>query len=180
MTSSKANSRRAAFTLLELSVVVVIIAVITGAVAPAVGRWKTGADLRQFYARAQALASESRELAVRQRTTLRLTVEGESVVLRSGVTEEEEGQAVRTLTLPDNVSLSSATRQATTETTDGFVISYYPDGSSDGGTLTFESDGSPRALRVDKQGRADFVASDAPETGEGETWSAGDLEVRSG
>lgn len=178
--SSKANSRRAAFTLLELSVVVVILAVITGAVAPSVGRWKTGADLRQFYSRAQALANESRELALSRRTTLQLTVEGTSLVLRSGVTEEEEGQAVRTLALPENVALSSATRGATTETTEGFVIRYFADGTSDGGTLTFEADGNQRGLKVDRQARAEFVAGDATAEVPEESWPAGDLEVRSG
>lgn len=161
--------------------VIVILAVVAGGLAPAVGRWKDGADLRQFYARVASLADEGREAARSRRTTLQLTVEGGSLALRSGVTEESEGTSIRTLTIPDNVSLSSAGRGGNTESTEGFIISYYADGTSDGGTFTFSADGVEQVLRVSSQGRASWISSEEDTGSYGtETWPAGDLEVRTG
>lgn len=180
-TLSKVSRRRSGFTLLELSVVIVIIAVVAGGIAPSVGRWKDGAELRQFYSRVASLADEGREVARSRRTALQLTVSGRSLTLRSGVTEESEGTAVRTLALPNNVNLSSAGRGGNTESTEGFVISYFADGTSDGGTLTFTADGVEQVLRVSSQGRTRWISSDEDTGTYGtETWPAGDLEVRTG
>lgn len=177
VTSSKA-SKSSAFTLVELSVAVVVLVIIVMAIVPTGAMWLKGTERSRFRSQALALLEEGQSQAVARRSTMEVSVSGTTLTLQQPQTADGETSAlIRTLSLPADTNFGQAWRKEAAEASEAFVISYYPDGTVNAGALEVNfPDGSQQVLMVNAAGKASWAT--APPT-EPENWDAGSLEVRS-
>lgn len=136
-TGSKGLARRAAFTLIELSITVFIIALMVAMAIPGFVRSYNGMILNEAANSFATLCQLARVQAVSQQSpaTLHLDLESQSMwVSQSGRNQDggQEDQTVRTVQLSNRVSLLSAVRQDLPATDDKQILAeFYPNGTCD-------------------------------------------------
>jgi general secretion pathway protein H len=134
------NTTRSAggFTLVELLVVLVIIALMLGLVGTSISRNISGAEMRTAASKVAASMRYTRTQAILKKSEQVFLVDTENRTYRAGERDAEE--------LPEgmNVELNTARSELTSETAGG--IRFYPDGGSTGGYVRLEANG--RIYRV--------------------------------
>ena len=137
MPTSRAEAQ-AGFTLLELLVVLVILALAATAVMRLGAGGRETAEVRAFLMRAEAMMREARTTAVstRQETEVVIDTQARRLVMPSS------GKA---LDVPVGVSLDGKLARVGTS---GFVVLFYPGGGSTGANLPFRYRGQTFELRV--------------------------------
>ena len=126
------------FTLVELLVVLVIIALIMGLVGTSISRNISGAEMRTAASKVAASMRYTRTQAILKKSEQVFLVDTENHTYQAGERDAEE--------LPEgmNVELNTARSELTSETAGG--IRFYPDGGSTGGNVRLEANG--RIYRV--------------------------------
>ena len=138
---------QAGFTLLELMVVLVILALSATAVV-SVGRASLeSARVRSFLVEAEAMFRDARTAAIETQAQT-------AVVIDSKARRLSFAEGGRTLDLPRGVSLDA--RVAAAEGGGPPMVRFFPSGGSTGGTLSFTFRGQSYGLRINwLTGRAD-------------------------
>jgi general secretion pathway protein H len=168
--------RLRAFTLIEISVVILVIALLAAIVMPNLVRMKESRERREFYSRMNRFVSTARESAITENVTLAITLgsSGRSLVL---VEEDVDGERERrSLEFPDGVETSVSDASGLGATGD-WRLRFYPDGGADGGGLEFSDGGRIRSLQVSPDGSV-RMADGPAEVRQQEKWQAGDYEKR--
>jgi general secretion pathway protein H len=126
------------FTLVELLVVLVIIALMLGLVGTSISRNISGAEMRTAASKVAASMRYTRTQAILKKSEQVFLVDTENRTYKAGERDAEE--------LPEgmNVELNTARSELTSETAGG--IRFYPDGGSTGGNVRLEANG--RIYRV--------------------------------
>ena len=126
------------FTLVEIIVVLVIIALMLAMVGTSISRSISGAELRTAASKVAASLRYTRTLAILQKSEQVFLVDTENRTYQAAEREAEE--------LPEGmkVELNTARSELTSETAGG--IRFYPDGGSTGGNVRLEANG--RIYRV--------------------------------
>jgi general secretion pathway protein H len=126
------------FTLVELLVVLVIIALMLGLVGTSISRSISGAEMRTAASKVAASMRYTRTQAILKKSEQVFLVDTENHTYQAGERDAEE--------LPEgmNVELNTARSELTSETAGG--IRFYPDGGSTGGYVRLEANG--RIYRV--------------------------------
>lgn len=128
------------FTLLELIVVLFLVTLTVGIAATQFSAGTEGAEMRSEARKLVALLRQTRAKAVAESQTLGITTPPQF----AGYRLQPEGKDIF---LPDRLTLEiSATNQDVAAPSPG--IYFYPDGTSNGGTLTFQSDKGSAQLQV--------------------------------
>jgi general secretion pathway protein H len=134
------NTTRSAggFTLVELLVVLVIIALMLGLVGTSISRNISGAEMRTAASKVAASMRYTRTQAILKKSEQVFLVDTENRTYQAGERDAEE--------LPEGmkVELNTARSELTSETAGG--IRFYPDGGSTGGNVRLEANG--RIYRV--------------------------------
>lgn len=135
----RAQLRACGFTLVELLVVMVIMALVLGLVATSISRNITGAEMRSAAGKLAASLRYTRTRAILDKEETVFTVDTES---RSYQAPKRE-----VVTLPEGmkVALTTARSELTAENVGG--IRFYPDGGSTGGFVELDANG--RVYRID-------------------------------
>jgi general secretion pathway protein H len=126
------------FTLVELLVVLVIIALMLGLVGTSISRNISGAEMRTAASKVAASMRYTRTQAILKKSEQVFLVDTENRTYQAGERDAEE--------LPEGmkVELNTARSELTSETAGG--IRFYPDGGSTGGNVRLEANG--RIYRV--------------------------------
>jgi general secretion pathway protein H len=136
---SRAASRAAGFTLVELLVVLVIISLMLALVGTSISRNVTGAEMRTAAHKVTANLRYTRTQAILTKSEQVFLVDAEN---RS---YQAPGRELQELPAGMNVELNTARSELTSETVGG--IRFYPDGGSTGGNVRLEANG--RVYQVD-------------------------------
>jgi prepilin-type N-terminal cleavage/methylation domain-containing protein len=176
---SKATISRRAFTLVELTVVVVVLAMFAAMVVPRMTAMRESQRQRAFLEGMRRIAVEAREAAVAERTPTALTFDenaGRFEVVRVGESDERE-RALRSLTLVRDAQVTELRVESRTLTGAEWQLRFFPDGRSEGGGLEIELGNRPIAIHVAPSGVVRWIEGRLPPADQ-ERWPAGDLEHR--
>ena len=126
------------FTLVEIMVVLVIVALMMALVGSSISRNISGAQMRTAAGKVAASMRYTRTQAILTKTEQVFLVDTEKLTYQAGDSEAKE--------LPEGmkVELNTARSELTSETAGG--IRFYPDGGSTGGNVRLEANG--RIYRV--------------------------------
>lgn len=170
--------RRRAFTLIELTVVILVLALLAASIMPNVASAVETNRRRAFRLAVPRMMSEAHNRAVQggqpvfmstntdDGFELKQTVDGEETVLQS-------------LDAVNGVSIDSLLAADGSEPSDDWQIGFYPDGTSDGGIVELNDNGTTFRYQVAKTtSRVRRLGED--DQLEDTKWQAGDLAVRGG
>lgn len=126
------------FTLVEMLVVLVIIALMLAMVGTSISRGVSGAEMRTAAHKVAASLRYTRTQAILRKAEQVFLVDTENRTFQA------PGRKLETLPKGMNVELNTARSELTSETVGG--IRFYPDGGSTGGNVRLEANG--RVYRV--------------------------------
>lgn len=179
LTSTRSINKKAGFTLVELGVVILVLAMLAALVAPRLVAFQRTQEYRTFVSQTRAIFSEAREAAIERKAACVLTIDGRSIQL-APLSEDSDAQAIRTVSMPDGVEVSTVRLNGSQSNETEWRVAFYPDGSATKAGIEFDSDGRIFAMQVDDvTGRTELIDDTLPE--ETQTrWEAGEREQRGG
>lgn len=177
-TSLRALNRRG-FTLIELSVVVLVIVLITAIIVPRLSSFQRGVDAKLNMAAVQRLASRARESAMSSGRPVSLAFESTDsrFELRS---ENADGDSLVSgeVQLHEDFQAQRFFAGNTEPAASDWTVTFYPDGTSDGGGVEVDEGGIQRTLVIGaKSGLSKWQDGGMPAS-ESEKWQAGEFERR--
>lgn len=192
-TSTTARSKRA-FTLIELTVVVIILVVTTALILPGIGRMKSQRKQRDFVPAIRRIFNLARSVAIEEGSTSYLIWDSSAnqVVLKRRKTTSETSSATNAPTTGTNsaddvtiasISITDGVEPNRFDLGDASVsegswqLEFYPDGTTQAGGVDFTLGGRESHAHVTKQGAVQ-VADGPMDDPSGNSWPAGDFERR--
>lgn len=167
---------RGGFTLVEMTVVISVLALMAALVMPsmvAVQRSRRLHDLEAALLRAPA---EARNEARRSQMPVALRVEGDALVMER-MPIESEPEEVKRVALGDDIRIESARQGSEPVDMTSWQWVAYPDGSAETGGLEFSEGSARKSLVLRSDGNAQWVAGELPDI-EDVRWPAGEIEQR--
>jgi general secretion pathway protein H len=148
----------AGFTLLEMTAVVAIVAMLAAILLPALPRTTSRQRLAGFAVQTAALLKADRTAAVRRSSQVNAQVDAAGRVIRSGSTG-------RTLQIPADVTFQATLPRTCNERPARQTISFFASGMSCGGTITLSRLGAGFDVRVNwLTGGIEVAARELPAT----------------
>jgi general secretion pathway protein H len=148
----------AGFTLLEITVVVAIVAMLAAVLLPAMPRSTSRQRLAGYAVEAAALLKADRTAAVRRNSQVNAQIDAPGHVIRSGSTG-------RALQIPADVSFQATLPRTCNERPARSTISFFATGMSCGGTIMLSRLGTEFEIRVNwLTGGVDIATRGAPVT----------------
>ncbi len=186
--------RRRAFTLVEITIVCAILAMMAALVMPNLVAMKANRERKETYNAILRLAQKGRESAIQEGKTyaLVLTDSGNTVALQRDQDQQTttadprqipkddttaEREEVARVSLPNGVTLGEMSLDGKQSSASDFTLHFYADGKSEGGGFELVDQGSKRTLMVTNRGLASLQDGDLPQTGD-TSWEAGQYEQR--
>ena len=168
---------RQAFTLIEMTVVITILAMMAALVVPSVVAMKKSRDVRDREEAIRRLPSQALQAARDGKTAVTLRVDGSDLILeKSSPDDQADAEEVKRVSL-GSFSVSAARQSGETTDAASFAWKVYPDGTAEAATLTIREGAGTKTLQLTPQGDARWLASgEAEQTSE--KWTAGEREVR--
>lgn len=172
--------RSRGFTLIELSVVILILALLSASVVPRLIALRQGDEVRKFRSDLATSVVDARSRAMQSNQTISLSFEeSERRFQLTNASDDDADRALESITLPSGLEIQ-ALRLRSTETPAGdWTLNFYADGSCDGGGIEVSLDGRIVSLSVSQTGAPRWLEDELPEA-EQDRWQAGELEVRGG
>ena len=173
---TRRHCKQNGFTLIEISVVVLIFALFAALVLPRVIPLNRGDAVRKFTIELPGAIRTIRANALNRSETLVLSFDSQQNQI---VVQTSEGQQVgNAIIVPADIEVSGARIGKNDATGTDWELRFYPDGTCDGGGISFSFDGKAQSLQLFAQtGSGRWVDGELPEQGSDE-WSAGELEQR--
>jgi general secretion pathway protein H len=131
----------AGFTLLEITAVIAIVAMLAAILLPSLPRSTSRQRLSGYAVEAAALLKADRTAAVRRNTQVNAQIDAPGHVIRSGSTG-------RALQIPGDVSFKAMLPRTCNERPARSAISFFATGMSCGGTITLSRLGTEFEIRV--------------------------------
>lgn len=170
--------RKAGFTLVELSAVILILALLAALVVPSVTAQVGSQRTASFRIDVKRLALQARERAVTTGRQATLRWDGALIAELEAAEEGDDPTQIARLELPDGTSMERATKNGADADLDGWTVIFFPSGRGQSGGLEWSSSGRLFHLTVEAPtGLATVTAGELPQTGPTE-WEAGELEQR--
>lgn len=170
--------RSRAFTLVEVSVVVLLLAMFAALTVPRLAAFQKGNQLRQFRMNLAKLVAQAKATAMESGTTcvLRFEESGDRFELaRTSVDADET--VIQTLALPGEVQIASS-RAGGQDTGVNWEASFYPDGSATEGGVRIDWGDSEESLIINgRTGTAVWSSDEIPDAST-TRWQAGEIEQR--
>ncbi len=170
------NRKCKGFTLIEVSVVVLIFALFSALVVPRLYSLRRGDDVRKFTIELPGAIRTIRANAISRSESLVLAYDSQSNELQvQSVDGQEVGSSV---SIPADVEVTGARIGKSDAAGSDWELRFYSDGTCDGGGINFSFDGKAQSLQLYAQtGAGRWVDGELPELGTDE-WQAGELEQR--
>lgn len=177
---------RRGFTLVEISIVIVVIALMASLIVPRMMPLIQSQQSESFRLDAFNLVREAREQAVGQSRAITVRVDGETLraelddqsEINPDGAQEEGGQALDTETAPDGTQVDQLWQDGEAVDASSFRLVFYPTGDATPAVLQFNQNGKLWHIVVQGgSGRVTLVEGEYIQ-GEETRWPAGNLEVR--
>lgn len=180
---------RAGFTLVEMTVVTAILAMMAALVVPNLVSLKRSRDIRDAEAALSRLPVEARNEARKAGVPVTLRIEGDAIVMERPVTipsstggvPEEDGtvEETRRVRFAQDVEVEAARLRSEDIDPSVWIWQVYPDGTAEEAALTFREGERRRTLTlpVDAAVLARWTDGEMPPA-EIERWPAGEVEQR--
>lgn len=170
--------RRAGFTLIELSVVILVLAMMSAIIVPAVVSLLKSQKVESFKADALRLTRQARESAIERSRNVTLKWDGALIAEIPPNADEDEAQQIGRIELPDGMTVGSVFKGADEVVEDEWSVTFTPVGKGEEGSIVFESNGANYYIKIEGEtGRITSGKGDPPTTLT-ESWEAGELEKR--
>lgn len=177
-TSWRGTLSRRGFTLIELTLIVGVLAIMSVMVVPRVRSIQEGSAFRHFRIDARRIAQEARALAVSRGELVSVAFDESRSSLNAIVeTSDEQPTVLSSVDLAPGVEAVEFVQEEAQSTPSEWRIRFYPDGRSDGGGVLFQSGEASFHLAVLENGTIRFDEGDLPDLS-AEQWSAGEYEQR--
>ncbi|MCC7434961.1 MAG: prepilin-type N-terminal cleavage/methylation domain-containing protein [Methanoregulaceae archaeon] len=173
--------RRRGFTLIEISTIVVILAMIAAITYPSLASVVKSQRIRSYLQDVERLTTDARGIAVQTGQTVSLASDGEgSFQIRASSEDDSgEGQVFEQIAPVQGISATSFRLGADDIGADEWEIRFYEDGTADPGGVLLTEASSTWALVIEpKTGRGRVQRGELPDTTLTE-WEAGDYVRRS-
>jgi len=169
---------RRGFSMVEMTVVIVVLALMAAAIMPNVGTAVEQNRRRNYRLSVPRLVGEAQNYAIREGQTVTMRADTDGAF--SIVTDVEgEENAINELTPVEGVEIDALLTADGSDPGSDWQINFYPDGTSDGGVIELNDAGAPFRYQVLKSsGKVRLIGEDTPL--EAEKWEAGDLAIRGG
>jgi type II secretory pathway pseudopilin PulG len=162
-----------------MTVVITVLAVLAAAIMPNLLSERQSREARQFFSKARNLMLEARTRAIAdtQTRTIRLDETAGTLIVERTDAETGEASQDRSLALPTGVTGNSYRIGNIDSNGSEWQMRFYADGKSDGGGISFDSNGRIKSLVIDRRGAVRQVDGELPAVEE-ESWDAGGYEQR--
>jgi prepilin-type N-terminal cleavage/methylation domain-containing protein len=178
------TKRRRAFTLIEMTVVITILAVMSAAVMPNLVAIKRSRELRELEWALQRLPGQARDEARQRNARVFLSIDGDDLVLsqitaaNGDADDSSEPEEIKRVPLGDNLRIDAVRKGTEIISSSEWKWTAYPDGSSDNANLAVVEGDNTKSLVLPATGEARWNTDDENETGSDEPWQAGEVEQR--
>lgn len=125
-------SRRRGFTLIELSVVIVILAMFAAAVVPNLARTVTSSQDRSYRQSLLTLVQKAHTEAIMRGQTVSLSV-AESGALQIAVQQDDQQEVIRQVDANDGQEIAKFMLKGEEVADSDWIVQFYADGKCDGG-----------------------------------------------
>lgn len=170
----KVGNRRG-FTLIEASVMIMIIVILAALIVPKYAAMKSSRDVLSFIDGLPRIASQAREAAISKNETAKITYnQGQQRLDLTLVKTDEPDTLVTSLTVPSSVNLDGFQVAGQTNGPTDFTLQFYADGGCDGGDIETDVANRYRTLVVDTNGVAKLQDGPIP-TATTDVWPAGNF-----
>lgn len=167
--------------MIELSVAIVVLALLSAIVAPRLVAVRSGQEARGVKFAIRELAREARLRALQEGETVFLRIEGngERVELVRSARRNGEGQesVIRSVEVPSSVDFPRLRLGQSESGESEWEFRFYADGRADGGGLEIEHDGAVDSVLIDSDGTVTLFEGPLPEDVK-DSWPAGENEQR--
>jgi prepilin-type N-terminal cleavage/methylation domain-containing protein len=169
---------RRAFTMIEMTVVILILALLAASIMPNVVSALDSNRRRNYRLSVPRLAGEAHNYAVQRGVTVTMRTNTEDAFEIATTTDGEE-QTIRTLQPVAGVEVDSLLAADGSDPGSDWMVNFYPDGTSDGAVIELSDSGAIYRYQVLKtSGKTRRIAED--DALEAEKWPAGDIAIRGG
>jgi type II secretion system protein H len=172
------------FTLIEITVIIAILLVLASAILPRLSSFVESQRERSFMQKLVALTAQAREQSIKRGKDVTVQFEESNRTFSIQYTDDSQNQStLQSLVMPTTLDASKfKVGQSTTGAAD-FKLTFYPDGTSDGGGVEVSRRDvatSITSVVVEKAtGAVSMVRDSLPEVGQ-QSWQAGDYVHRAG
>ncbi len=167
-------SRRHGFTLIELSAVVLVLALLAAFLTPNLGRSLVANQRRNYRAGLLRMVADARRQAAQTGTAITMGVSDDGAFQLSAVNADNEENVLSTLAPIDGVEASGLYLKDGTEAGNDWLVKFYPDGTSDGGAIDISENGDE--IRYQIQPATGLVAIVSTDTEfQEDRWPAGEF-----
>lgn len=172
-------SRSRAFTLIELTVVVLVLALMSAMVVPRLNAVKSGIDAKVNMDAIQRLASRARESAMSTGRPVAMAYNetDRAFELRQN-NADGDSEVSNTLAIHPDFEPNRFVNGTDELTASDWTLSFYPDGTSDGGGFEMDEGGITRSLVVGARNGLSKWSNGSLPVYETEKWQAGEYERR--
>ncbi|CAN5421990.1 hypothetical protein BH11ARM1_BH11ARM1_06860 [soil metagenome] len=165
-----------------MSVVIVIITILSALILPNVVGMKESSEHCAFFNGLWQMAGEAREKAISSNRQVEMGLDsgaGEFTISRksSPTDEGQDDQVLKRLSIPKGIDTGSLSQNGSDSSTADWAVTFYPDGTSSGGSLQVTDADRVRSLRIQSNGTVSIIDGELPDESK-EEWSAGELEQR--
>lgn len=141
--------RRRGFTLVELSVVIVLMAMFAAAMVPRVATVVTSQARRGYRLNVLRLVNKAHEEAIRTRQTV--TVKSDSGTFRLSSATESEETVIESVEPVNGVEVTHFVQGGNEIGEAEWAMAFYPDGTCDGGSFQFDEGQDSKTVSVRKR-----------------------------
>lgn len=167
------------FTLMEVSVVILILALLSAAVIPRVVAMQQTQMEQEFRLELGALVTQAQYRARTSTDTIQISFdEAEQSFSIESVDAEGTESVVRTVAMPETISIASTRVGTTSSTSSEWTVQFFSDGSCQGGAIELNFGGRVETLSLlASSGASRWSAGEMP-AAESLRWQAGEIEQR--
>ena len=175
--------KRRGFTLIELSVVIVLIALFAATILPKLNILRESQQAAAFRTDLVRFFRDAREKAISNQRTVEVRMNGQSWQMSQVATDTGDGDvteedSLRSLSMPSGASMSEFRLNKEDVSADDFLIRCFPDGTVSDASMEMTQDEAIYVLRVNgATGRVSLRRGELADENE-ESWPAGELEKR--
>ncbi len=170
---------RRAFTLIEVTIVVAIIAITAAIMLPALSRQKAQIAQRNFTPSLRRIASSARTAAIDRNATTYLAWDDAQakVILYQQGTADGGDELLSSIPIPTGITTDSFLLNDQSSNSGDWKLHYYSDGTAESGGVGYTDSGKTMNLTVNVRGIGLLVAGNLPDASASH-WPAGDYEHR--
>ena len=172
--------KRRGFTLIELSVIVLILAMFAAATVPNMASAIEGGKRRGFRQSILTMVRQGREEAITRGQVVYMESNSDGGFdLTTAI--DDQSTSIKQVAAVDGVTVENFVSDTSPSGQGDWVMAFYPDGTCQGGSFEFQEAGGTRSVSISKRNAA-ITLGDGPidtSTDPNQEWQAGDYE-RSG